>query len=55
MADQKKNVKKRVTNTDRRNVWLLVLTTLLIVGSVIMFMPPNQKINQGLDIQVVCP
>ncbi|MBO4364786.1 MAG: protein translocase subunit SecD [Eggerthellaceae bacterium] len=51
MADQKKNVKKRVTNTDRRNVWLLVLTTLLIVGSVIMFMPPNQKINQGLDIQ----
>jgi SecD/SecF fusion protein len=32
-------------------MWLLVLTTLLVVGSIIMFMPPQEKINQGLDIQ----
>lgn len=39
------------TNKNRRNVWLLILTTLLVVASVFMFMPPNEKINQGLDIQ----
>ena len=38
-------------NKDRRNVWLLVLTTMLVLGSVFMFTPPNEKINQGLDIQ----
>lgn len=38
-------------NKNRRNVWLLILTTLLVVASVVMFMPPNEKINQGLDIQ----
>ena len=47
-----RNVKKKpVGGHDRRNVWLLVLTTLLIVGSVVLFTPPNEKINQGLDIQ----
>ncbi len=35
----------------RRNVWLLILTTALVVASVIMFMPPEEKINQGLDIK----
>ncbi len=38
-------------NKNRRNVWLLILTTLLVIASVVMFMPPNEKINQGLDIQ----
>lgn len=43
--------KKRSHGTDRRNIWLLVITTLIIVGSVWMFMPLQEKINQGLDIQ----
>ena len=43
--------KKKKSSSDRRNVWLLVLTTLLVVGAVFLFMPPNEKINQGLDIQ----
>lgn len=42
---------KKKRGTDRRNVWLLVLTTLLVLGSVFMFTPPQEKINQGLDIQ----
>ncbi|WP_304426657.1 protein translocase subunit SecD [uncultured Adlercreutzia sp.] len=47
-----RNVKKRTTRTaDRRNIWLLILTTLLVVVSVVLFTPPNEKINQGLDIQ----
>ena len=47
-----RTVKKKPTRTaDRRNVWLLILTTLLIVVSVVLFTPPNEKINQGLDIQ----
>ena len=37
--------------SDRRNIWLLVITTLLIIGSIVLFMPPQEKINQGLDIQ----
>ena len=47
-----RNVKKKPARTaDRRNVWLLILTTLLIVVSAVLFTPPNEKINQGLDIQ----
>ncbi len=47
-----RTVKKKPTRThDRRNVWLLVLTTLLVVVSAVLFTPPNEKINQGLDIQ----
>ena len=47
-----RNVKKKPARTaDRRNMWLLILTTLLIVVSVVLFTPPNEKINQGLDIQ----
>ena len=47
-----RNVKKKPARThDRRNMWLLVLTTLLVVASVALFMPPQEKINQGLDIQ----
>lgn len=43
--------KKRKSNPARRNVWLLILTTVLVIGSVIMFTPPSEKINQGLDIR----
>lgn len=47
-----RNVKKKNTgNKNRRNVWLLILTTLLVVASVVMFMPPGERINQGLDIR----
>ena len=38
-------------NSNRRNMWLLIATTLLVIASVFMFMPPQDKINQGLDIQ----
>lgn len=43
--------KKRKSNPARRNVWLLILTTVLVIGSVVMFTPPSEKINQGLDIR----
>lgn len=43
--------KKKPSGTDRRNVWLIVLTAFLVIGSIIAFMPPQEKINQGLDIQ----
>lgn len=43
--------KKSSRSANRRNVWLLIITTLLVVGSVFMFTPPQDKINQGLDIQ----
>ena len=49
MAVQTK--KKKKGSTDRRNIWLLVVTTLLVVGSIFLFTPPAEKINQGLDIQ----
>ena len=50
-ATQKTTKKKPARSTDRRNTWLLIITTLLVLGSVFMFMPPQEKINQGLDIQ----
>ena len=43
--------KKHKPTTERRNIWLIVVTTLLVLASVFMFMPPQEKINQGLDIQ----
>lgn len=49
MADPQK--KKKHHNKDRRNVWLLVVMALLVIGSIVMFTPPQEKINQGLDIQ----
>ncbi|MBC2889037.1 protein translocase subunit SecD [Gordonibacter massiliensis (ex Traore et al. 2017)] len=51
MATAQKPKKKPGRTTDRRNVWLLIVTTLLVVGSIFMFAPPQEKINQGLDIQ----
>jgi SecD/SecF fusion protein len=50
-SDKSRNKKSRGTNMDRRNIWLLIITTLLVIGSIWMFYPPDQKINQGLDIQ----
>lgn len=49
MAEQDK--KTHTTGSDRRNIWLLVLTTLLVLGSIFVFTPPQERINQGLDIQ----
>ena len=47
-----RNVKKApARTTDRRNVWLLILTTILVIVSVALFTPPSEKINQGLDVQ----
>ena len=47
-----RNVKKKPSRgKDRRNVWLLIATTILVVVSAALFTPPNEKINQGLDIQ----
>lgn len=51
MAAQTTNKKKSSRSNDRRNLWLLIITTLLVVASVFLFTPPNEKINQGLDIQ----
>lgn len=47
--DKKKKAKR--THADRRNIWLLILTTVMLVASVFMFTPPSEKINQGLDVQ----
>ncbi len=35
----------------RKNVWLVVLACVLIIGSFVAFMPPDKTINQGLDIR----
>ena len=35
----------------RKNIWLLILCTVLAIGAIFMFTPPQEKINQGLDIQ----
>ena len=51
MASPNTDRKKATGGTDRRNIWLLIITTLLMVVSVVLFMPPQEKINQGLDIQ----
>jgi len=48
---KKRNEKKKPMNADRRNMWLLIATTVLVIISVILFMPPAKTINQGLDIQ----
>ena len=41
-ATQKTTKKKPARSTDRRNIWLLIITTLLVLGSVFMFMPPQE-------------
>ncbi len=49
VAERKK--KQGGASDTRHHVWLLILTTLLVAGSVFMFTPPDQKITQGLDIR----
>lgn len=52
MATSNERRKKKSSFSDkRRNLWLLVLCTVLAVGAIFMFTPPQEKINQGLDIQ----
>ncbi len=46
-----RSTKKSRKSTVRRNIWLLVLSAVLVVGSIFMFTPPSERINQGLDIQ----
>lgn len=49
-----RNVKKANNNSGnntRRNVWLLIATTLLVVVSIALFIPPQDRINLGLDIR----
>ena len=41
----------KLRRSTRRNIWLLILCTVLIIGSIFAFTPPQEKINQGLDIQ----
>ena len=43
--------KHKTKNPNRRNMWLIIFTTLLVIGSVFMFTPLQEKINQGLDVQ----
>lgn len=51
-ASTKSSTRKKTSqHVNRRNVWLIVATALLVLGSVFMFTPPQEKINQGLDIQ----
>lgn len=49
-----RNVKKAKNNSGnhtRRNVWLLIATTLLLIVSIAVFIPPQDRINLGLDIR----
>ena len=50
-TDIKTKKRKPKSSEARRNVWLLVLAALLAVAAIFMFTPPQEKINQGLDIQ----
>lgn len=43
---QNAKAKKKGGNANRRNVWLLVLTTVLVLGSIFMFTPPQDKIDR---------
>lgn len=43
--------KKKGGSNSRRNIWLIVVTAILVIASIFMFTPPSEKINQGLDIQ----
>jgi SecD/SecF fusion protein len=51
MALARKKTKRKSSNSARRNVWLIVVSALLIIASIIMFTPPSERINQGLDIR----
>jgi SecD/SecF fusion protein len=50
MADRRFKVKKKASPR-RPHVTLLVLLAVLLVGSALMFWPPQERITQGLDVQ----
>jgi SecD/SecF fusion protein len=50
MADRRFKVKKKAS-PKRPQVTLLVLLLLLLVGSVLMFWPPQERVTQGLDVK----
>ena len=50
MADRRFKVKKKAS-PKRPHIALLVLLAVLLVGSVAMFWPPQEKVKQGLDVQ----
>lgn len=50
MADKRFTAKKRPSQA-RNHVALLILLAVLMVGSFVMFVPPQDKIHQGLDVQ----
>ena len=50
MADKRFKPKKRPSRT-RNHIALLILLAVLMVGSCVMFFPPQDKIHQGLDVQ----
>ena len=51
LNQSKKKTDNLSKNSNRRNVWLLVISALIVVASIFAFTPPTEKINQGLDIQ----
>ncbi|MDR0459223.1 MAG: protein translocase subunit SecD [Coriobacteriales bacterium] len=50
MADRRFQPKKKPSGR-RPNITLLVLLVFLLVGSVLLFWPPDTSIHQGLDVQ----
>lgn len=51
ITTSRKKKKNSKAAEKRVNLWLLVLCTILAIGAIFMFTPPQEKINQGLDIQ----
>ncbi|ACV21778.1 bifunctional preprotein translocase subunit SecD/SecF [Slackia heliotrinireducens] len=52
MSETSSKAKRRSGgNVDRRNIWLVVVTAVLVIASIAMFMPPQERINQALDLQ----
>jgi SecD/SecF fusion protein len=50
MADRRFKPKKRPSKI-RNHVVLLILLAVMIIGSVVLFTPPQTRIKQGLDVQ----
>ncbi len=50
MADKRFKPKKKPSKA-RNHVVLLILLAVLMIGSCFMFIPPQEKIHQGLDVQ----
>lgn len=42
---------KKPDTSKKRRIWALIVTAILIVGSLAIAFPPQDKINQGLDIK----